>query len=177
MNKYSPPPARSEENRVMFLTVHATAGAAVGALAGNPTAGFLLGILSHAVLDIIPHGDEALGPQCAGHSCTHGDEMRFIARLGIIDGVVMLAVLTLLLQPWTVLPSWSVLAGIAGAILPDVLQGLGYFQLRTKVFARFKEWHDVVHVKIIPFETPVAVGMLTQLAALTFVAGAYLALA
>ncbi|MDO8425775.1 MAG: hypothetical protein Q7T01_04690 [bacterium] len=160
----------------MFLTVHATAGAAVGALAGGPIGAFLLGVLSHAVIDIIPHGDEQLAPPCGGATCTHRDEVRFLIRIAAIDGVVMLGVLAALLQPWVTLPSWAVLAGIAGGVLPDVMQGLGSVLTRSRFFTGFKRVHDYIHVDIIPFETPVLLGMLTQLAALTFFAGAYLGL-
>lgn len=160
----------------MFLTVHATAGAAVGALTGNPIAGFLLGVLSHAVLDIIPHGDEHLAPACKGHTCDHREEIRFFIKLAALDGVIMLGVLAAVLQPWVVLPSWAVVAGIAGGVLPDIGQGLGTAFPRWRLFARFRVLHDIVHVTIIPFETPVVLGMVTQLAALTFVIGTFRAL-
>lgn len=41
----------------MVVSVHAAAGAALGALVGNPWAGFLAGLVSHGVLDAIPHTD------------------------------------------------------------------------------------------------------------------------
>ncbi|MDO8462787.1 MAG: hypothetical protein Q7S96_00735 [bacterium] len=157
----------------MFLTVHATAGAAVGALTGNPILGFLFGVISHFTLDIIPHGDENLAPPCAGATCTHREEVRFLIRLACVDGVIMLGVLAWLLMPWVTLPTWSVLAGIVGGVLPDVGQGLGALLPRVRPLAEFKRIHDWIHVDIIRFETPFALGMVTQFAALSFFIGVF----
>lgn len=161
----------------MFLTVHAVAGAAVGVLAGGPLVGFAASVLSHAILDIIPHGDEHLAPTCAGPACTHREEVRFLLRLAIVDGVVMLGVLAWMLTPWRALPIPAVAAGIVGGVLPDVIQGLGNIFTRSAFFTGFKRLHDWVHVDLFPYETPVVLGMLTQLAALTFCIGLYAAAA
>jgi hypothetical protein len=41
----------------MTTASHAAAGALVGSLTGAPVPGFVLGILSHVVLDVVPHYD------------------------------------------------------------------------------------------------------------------------
>lgn len=41
----------------MVASIHAAAGAALGALTGHPVAGFVTGLVSHGVLDAIPHTD------------------------------------------------------------------------------------------------------------------------
>lgn len=41
----------------MYFTTHLLTGAAVGAAVGQPVAGFATGVLSHALLDAIPHND------------------------------------------------------------------------------------------------------------------------
>lgn len=150
----------------MFLTVHGTAGALVGALAPDPVSAFALGVLSHVVLDIIPHGDENLGPQCAGPTCTHREEARFASKLGIIDGVIMCGALALLLTPWVRMPATTVLWGIAGGVIPDVLQGLGMMFPKIRPFARFKELHDYNHAHIIRYDPPLALGMVVQVVTL-----------
>jgi len=45
----------------MYLTVHATAGLLIGQQLSNPLIGFFTGVLSHYILDFIPHGDEFIG--------------------------------------------------------------------------------------------------------------------
>lgn len=150
----------------MFLTVHATAGVLVGSLATNPAVAFAFGVLSHAVLDIIPHGDEKLGPECAGPTCTHREEVRFMLKLAIVDAVIMAAVLAFLFTPWRTTPTLPMLAGFAGGVIPDILQGLGMAFPRIRPFARFKELHDFVHVRLVPYDPSFALGMVVQLLSL-----------
>ncbi|MFA5133621.1 MAG: hypothetical protein WC459_02350 [Patescibacteria group bacterium] len=42
----------------MLFTTHAITGATIGILSGNPLLGFGLGVLSHHILDAIPHFDQ-----------------------------------------------------------------------------------------------------------------------
>ena len=150
----------------MFLTVHATAGALVGGWTGNPFVAFALGIVSHVILDIIPHGDEHIAPECTGPTCTHREEIRFLLRLAIIDAIVMTGVLATILFPWIPLPSNAVLAGIFGSVLPDLIQGFSTLFPKRRILARLKRLHDYFHCSVIRYESPVVVGMLTQVAAL-----------
>ena len=41
----------------MFITVHAAAATALSRYATIPLLAFVLGLLSHFILDMIPHGD------------------------------------------------------------------------------------------------------------------------
>ena len=56
----------------MLFTTHSVVGAAAGAATGDPYLGFAAGVLSHHVLDAIPHFDqgtfylERSGPQYLG---------------------------------------------------------------------------------------------------------------
>lgn len=150
----------------MFLTVHGTAGVLVGTLSPDPVSAFALGVLSHAVLDIIPHGDEALGPQCAGPTCTHREEVRFMLKLAIIDAIVMSFVLAFVFVPWRITPTLQMLVGLVGGVIPDVLQGLGTAFQRIRLFARCKKIHDFIHVRIIQYDTTFRVGVAVQIATL-----------
>ncbi|MDO8621890.1 MAG: hypothetical protein Q7R80_01545 [bacterium] len=150
----------------MFLTVHATAGALVGGWTGNPLIAFALGLISHAILDIIPHGDEHIAPECAGPTCSHREEIRFLLRLAIIDAIVMSGVLAAVLYPWIPLPSNAVLAGIFGSVLPDLIQGFATLFPKRRTLVRLKRLHDYFHCEIIRYESPVIVGMSTQVVTL-----------
>lgn len=46
----------------MLLTGHAASATVIARLVPNPFLAFLLGIISHIILDIIPHGDTELFP-------------------------------------------------------------------------------------------------------------------
>lgn len=146
----------------MFLTVHATAGAVIGAAAANPVLAFLLGLLSHAALDIIPHGDENLV------TGTERERFRKTIVIGLVDLAIMCGVLAVILRPWDALPSLAVLAAVFGGILPDGLQVLHLLLPRNQWLARYQSVHDHVHLRIIAYENSLPAGMSIQ--ALTFVA-------
>ena len=77
----------------MFLTVHATLGITVGQTTGNIFLAFFAGLLSHFVLDVIPHGDtEMLEDQ----SQISEKESKKLLILGITDGIIMSALLVVL---------------------------------------------------------------------------------
>lgn len=146
----------------MFLTVHGTAGALLGTAIGNPIAAFVAGVLSHAVLDIIPHGDERLG-----ESKTGKEKLRFILTLGLIDSAILLIVLVALLQPWQSWPSWSVLAGIAGGVIPDGFQLLHQLFPRVRWLEQHQQLHDDIHLHVVRYDPPFALGVVVQLLTLT----------
>ena len=157
----------------MFLTVHGPAGALIGAFAPDPVSAFALGVLSHAVLDVIPHGDRSLGPQCAGPTCTHREEVRFMSRLAALDGVIMCGVLAWALAPWRGFPALPILAGIVGGVLPDILQGLHKVVPRVRWLDWCARVHDYFHNRIVRCDPPFRIGIIVQTAALAFIVSAY----
>ena len=91
----------------MLITNHVLSGALVGRVARGPASAFGLGVLSHFVLDAIPHWG------------AWGSRRRFL-RVAVVDGLVSLAVAGALaaVSPSERRP--AVLAGMAGAALPDL---------------------------------------------------------
>lgn len=89
----------------MYFTTHGLVGAAVGAGTGSPAAAVAAGLLSHIVLDVIPHHD-ASGPRGA-----------------LVDIAVGVAVLVLLRRPLGPLAWW----GAVAATLPDLEVALRYY--------------------------------------------------
>ena len=100
----------------MIASAHIAAGAAVGLIAGrltmHPVAraaiAFGSGILSHIILDAIPHADY------------RGIDSSIVAVFALTETLVMFAILTLMLRG-KLLPGWqwSLLPAIAGAMAPD----------------------------------------------------------
>jgi hypothetical protein len=85
----------------MKATTHALVGAVVGALVGQPVAAGLCGIVSHGVLDLVPHDDpDGIVP-------------------ALVDVAGALAVLALGLL--THYPAF--VAGVIGGVLPDLENG------------------------------------------------------
>lgn len=91
----------------MFVTTHVLAGAVIGARTRNPATAYALGMLSHFVMDAIPHW---------GPGGDHDEFMRVAVRDGL-GGLAALAAVAAL-SPRT--SRRSVLAGAIGAATPDL---------------------------------------------------------
>ena len=91
----------------MLLTNHVLSGALIGARARGPGQAFAAGVVSHFVLDAIPHWGD------------WGTKRRFL-RVAVADGLVSLAVAGALAAAAPPARRAAVLAGMAGAALPDV---------------------------------------------------------
>jgi hypothetical protein len=90
----------------VLLTNHVLSGALIGALARRPLAAFAIGVASHFVLDAVPHWGE------------WGSQRQFLS-VAVPDGLISLAVAgALAASPAGRRP--AVLAGMAGAALPDM---------------------------------------------------------
>jgi hypothetical protein len=91
----------------MLVTNHVLSGAVIGAVARRPAAAFALGVASHFALDAVPHWGQ------------FGSYRRYLA-VAVPDGLTGLAVIaaaTALAPPGRRV---AVLAGMAGAALPDL---------------------------------------------------------
>jgi hypothetical protein len=91
----------------MLVTNHVLSGAVIGAAARGPAAAFTLGVASHFALDAVPHWGDWRNRQ-------------HFLQVAVRDGLVGLAVMgtiTAIAPPGRRL---TVLAGMAGAALPDI---------------------------------------------------------
>jgi hypothetical protein len=91
----------------MLITNHVLSGALIGAAARRPVPAFVLGVASHFVLDTVPHwGDWR-------------DERQFL-QVAVPDGLAGLATMGLCAAAAPRSAWVSMLAGMAGAALPDL---------------------------------------------------------
>lgn len=139
----------------MVLTTHAVVGGAIGRLlAFNPFLAFIVGFLSHFILDIIPHWDYPLQSKTTDSRGMKQLHFRFglpavidFSRIGL-DFLIGLA-LVYWLFPLSQGTSWftsSVIWGALGAILPDALQFV-YSQWRPRWLAGLQRFHLFIHAK------------------------------
>src|SRR5207244_3749993 len=91
----------------VLLTNHVLSGALIGALARRPLPAFAAGVASHFVLDAVPHWGK------------WGSRRRFL-RVAVADGLVSLAVAGAFAAVSPSARRPAVLAGMAGAALPDL---------------------------------------------------------
>jgi hypothetical protein len=91
----------------MLVTNHVLSGAAIGAAVRRPVPAFALGVASHFVLDTTPHWGK------------FGSGRRYL-RVAVPDGLVGLAVMGTMTALAPRGSRLAVLAGMAGAALPDL---------------------------------------------------------
>ncbi len=92
----------------MLISNHVLSGAVIGAATRRPAAAFALGVASHFVLDAVPHWGD------------WGDDKSLFMRVAVRDGLTGLALMGALTALASPSARVAVLAGMAGAALPDL---------------------------------------------------------
>jgi hypothetical protein len=92
----------------VLITNHVLSGALIGTVTRRPVTAFALGVASHFVLDAIPHWGDV------------GDDTSLFMRVAVRDGLTGLAVMGALTAVASPSARVAVLAGMAGAALPDL---------------------------------------------------------
>jgi hypothetical protein len=131
----------------MFLTVHAASGILIGQYTDNVWLAFILGIISHLLLDIIPHGDENLVK----------DQRRkyWMAKYAVISAIDTFLVVFMTYLLWQnnyIKLTPAAIAALFGSLLPDYIWGLSEIThskslkyLSQKIFAWF---HDLLNIRL-----------------------------
>jgi hypothetical protein len=114
----------------VLITNHVVAGAVIGAVTQGPASAFALGIVSHAVMDAVPHWG-------------HPDYDVFI-KVAVVDGLVGLATMAALAQASPPGRRAAVVAGMLGACFPDSDKPSTLFFGGSP----FPAWVDEVHKRI-----------------------------
>jgi hypothetical protein len=135
----------------MFMVVHAAVGAAAGQAVAHSSAAFLLGVISHFFLDMIPHGDEGIYQGYISGSKVK----RAYLHVGIDLLMTAMFVVVMFSNPQFASPS-VVAWGVFGAVLPDLLVGIsqavrpkkqsGIFY-RLDLYNRFHRWNHAYAIK------------------------------
>ena len=120
----------------MFLTVHVASGVIIGQYIANPLLAFIIGFILHYITDIIPHGDTSVAKKYKNPI--------HIATAALVDLIILLIVIVFLFLNQINLFKPSIMAGMLGAMLPDILQGF-YYIYRGKVFKRLQNIHNLFH--------------------------------
>jgi hypothetical protein len=142
----------------MFLTVHSTAGLALAASTGNPILAFMMGVLSHYFLDMIPHGDENIDKFLP-------NTMDFKLKVAIWATGDFLLVLVLWLTIFKALIlTYPVvfLSGALGAMAPDMLQGFSIL-FKLKILRLHEKFHNAAH-RLLNNPVPFRYGIIIQIA-------------
>lgn len=104
----------------MTLTTHATLGAVISHAVGIPFLAFILGFISHFLIDMIPHGDTGLSDNFRVHKRRRKQAVAYV----IVDGIFALFFVLLLANTRDIESMRTFTWGIVGGVLPDLLVGL-----------------------------------------------------
>ncbi len=144
----------------MLITPHILAGTAIGVAVGNPVAGFVLGVASHYVLDVIPHTDSG-----TWHYHEAFEKQNLDARdvtMAIVDvSAAFFGFLALAGHAPIVAP--APLASAFGGLLPDLIMLFGLFVpafAKWKPVAWYYKFQDTVHYTAKPSQW--LIGILSQ---------------
>jgi uncharacterized membrane protein YeaQ/YmgE (transglycosylase-associated protein family) len=141
----------------MLTTVHGAFGFLIGEHTSSPLLAFVLGFLSHFILDIIPHGDHDDVENYVDHN-----KLKSIINVIVIDsiaGIIFLILIFTHLHNSTV-DVTPIAAGIIGAILPDFL--VAFYALNKRRFFRLNFLHHKIH-QLIKFDLPFSMAFILQI--------------
>ncbi|MFA4936997.1 MAG: hypothetical protein WC575_01715 [Patescibacteria group bacterium] len=144
----------------MYLTVHGAAALVVAKAVPNPLLAFFVSLVSHFVLDLIPHGDEHL---------TDGFALpRTIKRLmsaAIIDGVILLFFILIYFTTTPSISLYTIIFSLLGSLLPDLLQAI-YALTGVAWLKKYSSFHAKLH-NLPGYKINWVEGMLVQIFTLT----------
>ena len=103
----------------MFLTTHASVAVAITASSSNPLLAFVVGWISHFLLDLIPHGDRGLNEWVE-----KGSRLKRITAAAAIDGCIAVLFFLAMILAFPLLDFRVAAAAALGSVLPDVLWGI-----------------------------------------------------
>ena len=124
----------------MFLTAHTSAALLIATKITNPFLGLVLGILSHFILDFIPHGEDGA---IANKAKTHKSMLMSMFYLALVD--ILIASIFLCIFFWQYQPDHYLIffVTVFGSWLPDLAWGsVEMFKLKTF------NWVVILHHKI-----------------------------
>ena len=122
----------------MTLAVHTAAALVIAQHSHSHLQAFLLGFLSHIILDMIPHGDYHLS-----RWFNKGQKMRKIIFLAEADILISTIIAAAFFYSYVANPSIFVWA-LVGSWLPDIPHF--FFHLsRERFMVRLNRWHSNIH--------------------------------
>lgn len=140
----------------MLIATHSLVGAFIGGEVTYPPLAFLLGFISHLLLDSIPHSD---GPDDIAGKNDNDPNSKAQYLLVFIDGLVALIVFYFLYQNNDL--TLSFLAGAVGGIFPDIIDNVPLWKKSLRRLPLFKQFHQL-HYLIQQCKTPMWLGLLIQ---------------
>ena len=100
----------------MFITPHTSIALWITTRVADPISAFFFSLLSHFILDIIPHGDEGLGD----HKETKKEKRLYLMKTASIDFILALLLVYVFIIKTPSFDRWIIFSAVFGAWLPDL---------------------------------------------------------
>jgi len=117
----------------MIITPHILAGAAIGVHSPNVWASFCFGLISHYLLDSLPHWDYLESIKISKFN------QLIKIFIDFIIGVIIVLIIT-----WPFSFNVLIIFGIFGALLPDFIEFF-YNNFKIKLLYPFSLFHNKIH--------------------------------
>ncbi|RJQ14341.1 hypothetical protein C4553_01345 [Candidatus Parcubacteria bacterium] len=138
----------------MTLATHSVIGASLANIITiNPWLGFIVGFVSHFLLDAIPHWDYHLGSMQEDKSNKLNNDMKInksfffdLIKIGTDMFIGLLIIFVLHGVPRETLFT-PLIFGAVGGVMPDALQFF-YFKLRIEPLISIQKFHIWIHTKV-----------------------------
>lgn len=133
----------------MLIAAHSMAAGYLGDRIGDPVIAFIVGIVVHLLLDMVPHYD------------TTDDGKLTLRQVGLIlaDALLFIILIFFVIGSNKISPNF--LAGAFGGIFPDLLDNIPLWKKTFRKTAFGKRFHHL-HNKIHPKQPNLIYGLLTQ---------------
>lgn len=141
----------------MFLAPHTVTALWITTKVTDPLLVFVLSIISHFLLDIIPHGDEEIGDKIK----TRRGKLMFMLKVSSFDILISIALVYFYFFRHPQADSMLIYAAVLGAWLPDILwSSIETFKIKSLMW--FVRFHTKVHF-LINYPYPLTYGIPVQL--------------
>lgn len=148
----------------MIITPHILVGAVIGAKTQNLGFIIILGLLSHFILDKIPHWDYEEG---AVKNFAKTKNSKYLIPFFIkiaIDAIIGLAIISFIIWQKNLLIYLNfILLGILISVLPDILLGSAWIFSHKKLAKKYINFHKIVFHNKKYIKKPSALGLATQI--------------
>ena len=125
----------------MYLTVHMVSGLLIGNQIGNPWLAFLMGVISHFVLDAIPHDIRELNEWQ-----NRDNNKKKQAIEGYFDAFFILLLTIFLLSINKLSLGQTTVSALVGVFMPDLLWIMPWvFNYKNKWLEKYENFHLTVH--------------------------------
>lgn len=124
----------------MFITPHTSAAIWISTKVTDPGLAFVFGLISHFILDIIPHGDEDIG----SHKTTKRGRFIYMMKVATVDVILSVALLYFYITRHQDYNRSAMAGAVVGAWLPDVAWiAIENFKMTSLYW--YIVWHGRIH--------------------------------